>query len=91
MKDYVTVTVKGKSVLHLNALCCEDEFGHQRWDIRLIEDGVRDTLQQRLHGGHTVHDNTASQETVVKQQKHQSWTHLKHKQMYEIATCIFIY
>ncbi len=76
--DCVTVITEGKRALHLNALCFEDEFGHQRWDIGLIEDGVRDTLQQRLHWSHTVHDNTPAQETVVKQQKHHSWTHLKH-------------
>lgn len=81
MKDCVKVIGEGMCVLHLNALCSQDEFGHQRWDVRLIEDGVRDTLQQRLHWSHTVHDNTPAQETVFKQQKHQSWTHLKHKQM----------
>ena len=52
--------------VYLNALCFEDEFGHQRWDVRLIEDSVRDTLKQRLHWGHTVHDYTPAQKTVVK-------------------------
>lgn len=88
---YVTVIIEGKSVLHLNALCFEDEFGHQRWDIGLIEDGVRDTLQQRLHWSHTVHDNTLAQETVVKQQKHHSWAHLKHGQSMITATGTFMH
>ena len=77
------VTVEGKRVLHLDALCFEDEFGHQRWDVGLVEDGVGHTLQQRLHWSHTVHDDTPAQETVVKQQKHHSWTHLRHRQMYD--------
>lgn len=34
------MTEEGKLVLHLNALCFEDEFGHYWWDVRLIEDGV---------------------------------------------------
>lgn len=69
--------VGGESVLHLNALCSEDEFGHQRRDIRLVEDGVRDPLQQRLHRSHTLQDDASAQEAVVKQQKHHSRTHLK--------------
>lgn len=83
MQTYVTVIVEGKCLLHLNALYSEDEFGHHRWDVRLIKHGVSDALQQRLHWSHTVHHNTSAQETVVKQQKHQSWTHLKHRQMHD--------
>lgn len=66
------------SLAHLNALCSEDELRHQWWDIRLIEHGVRDALQQRLHGGHAVHDYTSAQAAVVEPQKHDAWTHLRH-------------
>lgn len=83
MKDYVKATAELDCVLHLNGLCFEDEFGHQRWDISLIEHDVRDALQQRLHWCHTVQDETPAQETVVKQQKHHPWTHLKHTQMFD--------
>lgn len=91
MEDCVTVRVEDKCVLHLNTLCFEDEFGHHRWDIRLIKHDVRDTLQQRLHWSHTVHDETSAQETVVKQQKHHSWTHLKHSQAHTCINAIFIF
>lgn len=77
------VTVEGTCVLHLNALCSEDEFGHQRWNVRLIKHDVSDTLQQRLHRSHTVYEHTPAQETVVKPQKHQSWAHLKHRQTHD--------
>lgn len=73
--------VGGKCVMHLNALCSKDELGHQRWDPSLIKHGVSDTLQQRFHRGHAVHQNTLAQETVLKQQKHQTWAHLKQRQM----------
>lgn len=66
-------------VLHLNAFHFEDELGHHRWDIRLIENGVSDTLQQRLHRSHTMHDYTPAQESLVKQQKYYSWANLKDK------------
>lgn len=78
MGDFVSVELEDKCEAHLNALYSKDEFRHQRWDVRLIEDGVRDTLQQRLHWGHTMHDHTPAQKTVVEKQKHNTWTHLKH-------------
>ena len=79
MEDCVTVRAEDKCVPHLNTLGSEDEFGHHRWDVRLVKHDVRDTLQKRLHWSHTVHDETSAQETVVEQQKHHSWTHLKHR------------
>lgn len=60
---------QGQCVLYLNALHFEDKIGHHRWDAGLIEHGVRDTLQQRLHWGHTMHHNTSAQEAVVKLQE----------------------
>lgn len=71
------VIIKDTVVLHLNALHFEDEFRHHGWDVRLIEDGVSDTLQQRFHGSHAVHDHTPAQESLFKLQKHYSWAHLK--------------
>lgn len=67
---------------HLNAFYSEDEFRYHWWDISLIEHSVRDQLQQRLHWGHTVHDDTPAQETVVEHQKHNPRTHLKNKIKY---------
>lgn len=92
MRGFVRVTLQGMCVTHLNALYSEDEFRHQWWDIRLIEHGVRDTLQQGLHWGHTVHDHTPAQEIVVEEQKHNSWTHLKHTPMYDhCCLCVFVF
>lgn len=63
---------------YLNTLGFEDEFGHHGQDVGLIKHGVSDTLQERLHGCHTVHEKTSAQETVVEQQKDESRTHLGH-------------
>lgn len=71
--------VEDQFILHLNALCSEDEFGHHRWDVGLIKHDVSDTLQQRLDRSHAVYEHTLAQETVVKPQIYQSWAHLKHR------------
>lgn len=74
---------------YLNALGFEDEFGHRGQDVGLIKHGVSDTLQERLHGCHTVHEKTSAQVTVVKQQKDESRTHLGYarKESHGIKVC----
>lgn len=62
---------------HLDALHFEDEVGNDLRDVSLVEHGVSDALQQRLHRGHTVHHDPATQEAVVELQVDQTWTHLE--------------
>lgn len=62
---------------HLDALHLEDEVGNHLRDVGLVEHGVSDALQQRLHRGHAVHHDTAAQEAVVELQVDQTWTHLE--------------
>lgn len=66
----------GQEGAHLDALHFEDEVGNDCGDAGLVEHGVSDALQQRLHRGHAVHHDPAAQEAVVEQQVDQTWTHL---------------
>ena len=65
---------------YLNALSCQDDFGDQGEDVPLVVDGVSDTLQQRLHWCHTLYDRTTANQKLLKIEKHQSGSNLKHKQ-----------
>lgn len=65
--------------MHLNTLCSEDEFWDHSWDVGLVIDGVGNTLEQRLHWGHTLENQTSAQETVVEHHGHQSRTNLEHR------------
>lgn len=62
--------------LHLNALGPEDELGEQRGDVGLVEDGVGDTLQEGLQGGHALHDHPLAEDAVLKEQEHHAWANL---------------
>lgn len=66
---------------HLDALHFEDEVGNDLRDVSLVEHGVSDALQQRLHRGHTVHHDPATQEAVIELQVDQTWTHLEDHDM----------
>lgn len=70
-----------QKVAHLDALHFEDEVGNDLRDVSLVEHGVSDALQQRLHRGHTVHHDPATQEAVVELQVDQTWTHLEDHNM----------